>query len=86
MTIGQLWALFEACQETEYRRMRFNAGIQGVDLDKEVKKKQKKKADDELKFRSPEEYEKMDPEERKRLTEKMMQHWKGVLGGGPFSG
>ena len=43
--------------------------MQGVDVEKEVKKAKEKKA---FTFQSPDEYEKMPMEERKKLTEKMM--------------
>jgi hypothetical protein len=42
--------------------------MHGVNLDKELKKR---KQMEELTFKSPEEYEKMDPEKRKELTKKM---------------
>ena len=48
--------------------MRFEASLHNINLDKELKKK---KRIEELTFKSPEEYEKMDPEGRAKLTEKM---------------
>lgn len=53
--------------------MVFEAGLHGVDLNAEVKKKGKAKTDpDVFQFRSPEEYEHLPMEERKKLTQEML--------------
>ena len=48
--------------------MRFEASLHNVNLDKELKKR---KQMEELTFKSPEEYDNMDPEKRAELTKKM---------------
>jgi len=48
--------------------MRFDASLHNINLDKELKKGKRL---EELTFKSPEEYEKMDPEKRAELTQKM---------------
>jgi len=52
------------------------AGLQGVDLDKEMKKKGASSGfdlpDDPMLFRDPKEYEKMPLEEREELTKRMI--------------
>jgi hypothetical protein len=60
-----------------YNQMRFMAGLQGVNLDDEVRKRGGDPGElgapkDTTLFQDPKEYEKMSTEERQRLTEKMM--------------
>ena len=60
--------------------MIFDAAMSGVNLDKEMKKAEKKKDSQSYLFKDPKEYEKMPDEERVALTEKMMGQHKAQLG------
>jgi len=56
-----------------YDNMVFQAGLHGIDLDAEVKKKGKAATDTStFQFRSPEEYDHLPMEERKKLTQEML--------------
>lgn len=64
---------------------KFQAGLHGIDLDKEVSESESSKPktkvrkegkENRMLFRDPSEYENMPPEERERLTQEMMGHWK----------
>ena len=46
-----------------------DASLQGVDVEKEVKKKKKKET---FKFQDPNEYEKLPKSERRELTDQML--------------
>jgi hypothetical protein len=64
--------LFEHSEKELWNKMKFGAALQGVDLDKASAEETKaKKSGDELVFKDPKEYEKLSPEERKELTDKM---------------
>ena len=56
-------------QEREIARMKFFAKLQGVDLDKQLEKRER---ESKTKFRDPKEYEHLPKEERERLTQEMM--------------
>ena len=78
--------LFEHANKREIGRMRFQAALQGVDLDKNLKQVDKKTAarqktqQQEGWFKDPAEYEHLSQEERIELTEKMMaQHRRGWI-------
>jgi hypothetical protein len=70
LTIGQVQSLFELNQDREISRMKFFAKLQGVDIDKQLKEKEK---ESKVKFKDPKDYEKMSKEEREKLTQEMMQ-------------
>jgi hypothetical protein len=53
--------------------MVFEAGVHGINLNEEGKKGKSQESSSEVfEFKSPEEYENMSMEDRKKLTEKMM--------------
>jgi len=72
--------LFEHSQNREMDRMRFQAGIHGIDLDKETGTKKggqqvsavKERPADMFKFGHPDSYKSMSQEEREDLTQQMM--------------
>ena len=78
---------YNRAQEEEYENMKFQAGLQGVDLDKEVGKQQTVKTDKgevtlpgEFMFGDPAENEDLSGKEKKELTDKMMgmhRRWAG---------
>lgn len=72
LTYGQLSVLYRHFEKRLVKSMEFDAAIVGAKIEKP---KPEEKAN---LFKSPEEYEKLDPEERKRLTKQMMANWKGV--------
>jgi len=84
--IFQVQLMFEHAMERKNNEYRFFAALQGIDLDKELKKKgqktQSQTLDDQQKkqnlplFRDPEEYKDMSQEERERLTQEMMSQHK----------
>ena len=51
--------------------MTFQAGLRGIDLNKEMKKKEETE-DEVFAFKSPEDYEDMPMEERVKLTQQML--------------
>lgn len=86
-------AMLHETERREYHRMRFEAGIHGIDLEKEIEdetsvearknppksKGAAKKKESKFLFGDPEEYKKMDPEERQRLTDQMMMFYRGKM-------
>jgi hypothetical protein len=79
----QIQAMYEHCTRQKYNDYRFFASLQGVDLEKYKNKQSSQTSLDEQQrkqdlplFRSEEEYDKMDPEEREKLTQEMMQKHK----------
>lgn len=66
--------MFRQAQERESDRLKIEAALHGIDLDKENKKAKEKQEDEKFLFKDPSEYEKMTKEEREELTRKMMQH------------
>ena len=72
-----LGELFSQADKLKYNEMRFNAAIHGIDLTEgESVQGEEEKQQSGFVFKAPEEYEAMDPEERKKETERMMSHWK----------
>jgi len=74
--------LFESADKAEYSRMRFEAGIHGVDLEGEVRKTTphtespiKKTPKEPHLFGDPASYEHLSKEEREKLTQKMKSYW-----------
>lgn len=69
-----MMVLFEHCQKREYYTLKFQAGLQGVDLDKELGKAPSTRSSKESQFlfRDPKDYEHLSQEEREELTQKMM--------------
>lgn len=66
--------------EEEYRKMKFQAALQGVDLDKESDKPSRtSNPKSQVLFGRPSDYEHMTEEEREEATKKMMSHWKGKV-------
>jgi len=60
---------------------RFQAGIHGINLDKEMKKQTKKQKEEKsFMFGDPKDYEKMSEKERKKKTEQMMGKHKAWAG------
>jgi len=84
--IFQVQLMFEHIMERKNNEYRFFAALQGIDLDKELKKKGQKTQSQDLDdqqskqdlplFRDPEEYDNMSQEERDRLTQEMMSQHK----------
>jgi len=76
-------ALFEDYQEKQMQERRFLAGIHGINLDKEMKKQQKKeKADSSFMFGDPKDYKKMSKSERDKKTKEMIgkhRNWAGNI-------
>lgn len=72
--------LFEHAQNREMDRMRFQANIHGIDLDKETGMKKggqqvspiKERPADIFKFGDPDSYKNMSQEAREELTQQMM--------------
>lgn len=95
LNLFQIKAMYKFIGNEKEMDCKFQAGVHGIDLDKEAKKsknkptKQKfdeieKKQDIPL-FRDPSEYESMSQEEKEQLTQKMMgkhKQWaqKGTIG------
>lgn len=79
--IYQVQRMFEHTMERKYNDHRFHAAMQGIDLDKEMKKKghktQSEDLDDQQKkqdlplFRDPDEYDNLSDEEKERQTQEM---------------
>jgi hypothetical protein len=74
--------LCEYQQKAEFDKLKIRAAFFGVNLDEKVKEKKevvKKNSQEEFfTFQDPKEYENMNPEERKKLTDKMVskhQEW-----------
>ena len=80
LTFGQLSVLYKHYEKRLVQRMEFDAGIVGAKLDKD---KPAKREEQEMLFKSPEEYEKLSKKERVELTKEMKEHWQlqsfGVL-------
>lgn len=76
LTIAQTFYLFDRHQDEKYRDHRFLAAIQGINLDKELKKTPSQTPTKEQQgnfiFGDPTEYEKLTEDERVVLTSKMM--------------
>jgi hypothetical protein len=70
----QAEALYDSHQESEYNRFVLDAKLRGVDVEKEIKKAEKKKT---FTFQDPKEYEKMPIEKRRELTDQMLGEHKG---------
>lgn len=80
--VFQVQLMFEHSMERKHNENRFLAGLQGIDLDKEMKKKghrtQSESLDDQQQkqdlplFKDPDEYDNMSQEERDKLTQQMM--------------
>jgi len=78
---------YNRAQEEEYENMKFQAGLQGVDLDKEINKQQTINTSKgevtlpgEFMFGDPAENEDLSDKEKHDLTEKMMgmhKRWAG---------
>lgn len=60
--------------------MTFDAAMAGINLNKEMKKAEKKEEGRMFQFKDPKEYEKMTEEERKKLTNKMLGQHRAQLG------
>jgi len=63
-------------QEADYEQYKFQAGLQGIDLDKQtgnVSGVERETKGNVFTFQDPKNYEKMTKEEREQLTHKMMQ-------------
>ena len=78
--MSQLFFLYESQQEREYKRLKFFAALNGIDLDKELTKVEPQQTSKPTKqnnfmFGDPAEYEKMNEKERESLTKKMMGHY-----------
>lgn len=78
--MSQVITLFEHCQKRELQRVKFNAKIAGAEI------KDQPETDDSLLFKDPKDYEDMDWQERRDLTEKMKAHFMQQFGGGKLSG
>jgi len=80
VTRGQLIYLFESADKERYNDQKFEAAIQGVDLESGEssgkKGSQVLTGDNAFVFKSQEEYAEMSEEERKAATDRMMSHWK----------
>ena len=78
----QLFFLYESYQEREYKRHRFLAAVNGIDLDKELdvapQQTPTAKKQANFLFGDPAEYEKLNNKDRDSLTQKMMSHFKKV--------
>ncbi len=73
--------LCEFQQKAEFDKLKIQAAFFGVNLDGETKKEKKAvKEENVFTFKDPKEYEHMVPEERKKLTEKMMGKHKEWVG------
>lgn len=80
-----MFFLIEQSEEDRLNQMKFAAALQGVDLDKQKGTRHSASSspkNDGLLFRSPEEYDKMDPVERAELHKKMMAKFKTWAGQG----
>jgi hypothetical protein len=56
--------------------LKIEAALHGAKIDKG--ESEPKAEADQIMFKDPKEYKKLSPEERKRLTEKMMGHFSGL--------
>jgi len=65
--------------DEERARVKIQAALSGVDIDKEEKKRKEKES---MLFRDPADYENLSPEEREQLTQKMMGKFKGLFSKG----
>jgi len=84
VTVGQIEVLYLHTLKRQMEKFKFEAAVHGVDLDKESSKSIPKKKSD-FEFKSPEEYEKLPEEERKKLTEKMIGTHKKWVGSAPLN-
>ena len=71
LTYGQIIILFERTEKRELERMKFQAMIHGIDLDKEKKEK--------LMFPHPDTFRDLPEEERKEKTEKQLAAYRDML-------
>jgi hypothetical protein len=60
--------------------MIFEANMAGVDLKKEMSKADKETGESAFMFKAPEEYERLSEDERKKMTERMLNFHKTKLG------
>jgi hypothetical protein len=67
-------------------KVRFEAGIHGIDLEKEIGKpkstaraKASEVKRDRFLFQDPKDYEKLSPEERQKRTDTMMSFYRGKM-------
>jgi len=60
--------------------MTFDAAMAGINLDKELKKAEKKEEGKVFLFKDPKEYEKLPEDERVALTKRMLGQHKATLG------
>ncbi len=67
--------MFNDYLEEKIEERRFQISLHGGTVEGEEVENGKSN----MAFRSPEEYEDMSMEERKKLTQKMVQHWSGTL-------
>lgn len=58
------------------QRMKWEAGLRGIDLDKQTKKQ---KRNEGMEFKDQQDYQDLTPEERQRETKKMMEAHKGLF-------
>jgi hypothetical protein len=65
--------------DEERSRVKIQAMLRGIDIDKIEREEKEKKA---MLFRDPADYEHMSPEERQELTDKMMGKYRGIFGKG----
>ncbi len=84
--IFQVQRMYEHTMDRKYSEHRFYAALQGVDLDKELKKKGHKTQSEELEdqqnkqdlplFRDPDEYDHLSDEEKEKITQDMKKQHK----------
>jgi uncharacterized FlgJ-related protein len=79
LTISQVQSLYELNQNRELDRMKFFAKLQGIDIDKQLKKREQ---ENKTLFRDPKDYEDLSDEERAELTQEMMKTHRVVMGSG----
>ncbi len=86
LTFDQLIFLYQSHIKRENLKLKIQASIHGIQIDDElvdsnISSQQTtvaKKQESNFLFRDPKDYEKMDTEERERLTKKMMQHYSSI--------
>jgi hypothetical protein len=68
--------MYNEYQESEYNRFVMEAKLRGVDIEKEANKEKQQSV---FQFKDPSEYEKLDKEKRRDLTDQMLGRHKSTL-------
>ncbi len=85
MTRDQLLFLFKEADDERYQQLKYQAGLQGIDLEGEAPVSKLRNVgnissapvgEKKFIFRDPSDYDGMSDEEKEKLTQEMMAHWR----------